>query len=38
MGIRGAKGILWEDMADVVAGKEQKVRFAQILFDRLAAN
>ncbi len=37
-GIRGAKGILWEDVAHVVAGKEQKVRFAQTLFDWLAAN
>ena len=38
MGIRGAKGILWEDMADVVAGKELKVRFARTLFDCLAGN
>ena len=38
MGIRGAKGILWEDRADVVAGKELKVRFARTLFDWLAAH
>ena len=37
-GIRGAKGILWDDVAHVVAGKEQKVRFAQTLFDWLAAS
>jgi len=37
-GIRGAKGILWDDVAHVVAGKEQKVRFARTLFDWLAAN
>ena len=28
-GIPGAKGILWEDVAHVVAGKEQKIRFAR---------
>jgi len=31
-GIPGAQGILWEDVAHVVAGKEQKVRFANTLF------
>ena len=30
--IPGAQGILWEDVAHVVAGKEQKVRFANTLF------
>jgi len=37
-GIPGAKGVLWDDVAHVVAGKEQKIRFAQTLFDWLATN
>jgi 3-oxoadipate enol-lactonase len=36
--IAGARGLLWEDVAHVVAGKEQKIRFANTLFDWLAAN
>ena len=34
-GIPGAKGLLWDDVAHVVAGKEQKIRFANTLFDWL---
>ena len=34
-GIPGAKGILWDDVAHVVAGKEQKIRFADTLFEWL---
>jgi 3-oxoadipate enol-lactonase len=34
-GIPGARGLLWEDVAHVVAGKEQKIRFANTLFDWL---
>ena len=34
--IPGAQGVLWEDVAHVVAGKEQKVRFANALFEWLA--
>jgi len=37
-GIPGAHGLLWEDVAHVVAGREQKIRFANTLFDWLAAN
>ena len=37
-GIPGARGQLWEDLAHVVAGKEQKIRFANTLFEWLAAN
>jgi pimeloyl-ACP methyl ester carboxylesterase len=37
-GIPGARGILWEDVAHVVAGREQKIRFANTLFDWLASN
>jgi 3-oxoadipate enol-lactonase len=37
-GIPGAKGVHWDDVAHVVAGKEQKIRFAKTLFDWLAAN
>jgi pimeloyl-ACP methyl ester carboxylesterase len=37
-GIPGARGLLWEDVAHVVAGKEQKIRFASTLFEWLAAN
>ncbi len=37
-GIPGAKGLLWEDVAHVVAGKEQKIRFANTLFDWLDAH
>ncbi|MCS6946067.1 MAG: alpha/beta hydrolase [Steroidobacteraceae bacterium] len=36
--IPGARGLLWEDVAHVVAGKEQKIRFANTLFDWLASN
>jgi pimeloyl-ACP methyl ester carboxylesterase len=36
--IPGAKGLLWEDVAHVVAGKAQKIRFANTLFEWLAAN
>ena len=37
-GIPGARGIYWEDVAHVVAGKEQKIRFARTLFEWLASN
>jgi pimeloyl-ACP methyl ester carboxylesterase len=37
-GIPGAQGLYWEDVAHVVAGREQKIRFASTLFDWLAAN
>jgi 3-oxoadipate enol-lactonase len=37
-GIPGAKGLLWEDVAHVVAGKEQKIRFARTLFEWLESN
>ena len=37
-GIPGAQGVLWEDVAHVVAGKEQKIRFANTLFDWLGSN
>ena len=37
-GIPGARGLLWDDLAHVVAGKDQKIRFANTLFDWLAAN
>jgi hypothetical protein len=36
--IPGAEGFLWDDVAHVVAGKEQKIRFCQILFDWLERN
>ena len=36
--IPGAKGILCHDVAHVVAGKEQKIRFANTLFDWLKQN
>jgi 3-oxoadipate enol-lactonase len=36
--IPGAQGLLWEDVAHVVAGKEQKIRFANTLFDWLSRN
>jgi pimeloyl-ACP methyl ester carboxylesterase len=36
--IPGAIGETWEDLAHVVAGKEQKIRFANRLFDWLASN
>ena len=36
--IPGAKGLLWEDVAHVVAGKEQKIRFARTLFEWLDAH
>ena len=34
-GIPGAEGVMMEDVAHVVAGKEQKIRFCEILFDFL---
>jgi pimeloyl-ACP methyl ester carboxylesterase len=37
-GIAGARGETWDDLAHVVAGKEQKIRFAKTLFDWLDAN
>jgi hypothetical protein len=37
-GIPGARGLLWEDVAHVVASKEQKIRFPRTLLDWLAAN
>ena len=37
-GIPGARGLLWDDVAHVVAGKDQKIRFAHTLFEWLAAN
>lgn len=36
--IPGAAGLLWEDVAHVIAGKEQKIRFANTLFDWLQRN
>jgi 3-oxoadipate enol-lactonase len=35
-GIPGAVGETWDDLAHVVAGKEQKIRFCNALFDWLA--
>jgi 3-oxoadipate enol-lactonase len=37
-GIRGAQGVLMADVAHVVAGKDQKRRFCEILLPFLAAN
>jgi len=37
-GIKGARGVRWEDVAHVVAGREQKIRFAETLFDWLRSN
>lgn len=37
-GIPGARGEIWDDLAHVVAGKEQKIRFAKLLFNWLATN
>ncbi len=37
-GIGGARGLLWEDVAHVVAGREQKIRFAATLLEWLAEN
>jgi len=37
-GIKGARGVHWEDVAHVVAGREQKIRFAETLFDWLRSN
>jgi 3-oxoadipate enol-lactonase len=34
-GIPGAEGFLMEEIAHVVAGKEQKIRFCEVLFDFL---
>jgi pimeloyl-ACP methyl ester carboxylesterase len=34
--IPGAEGVLFEDVAHVVAGKQQKIRFGQVLFDFLS--
>jgi pimeloyl-ACP methyl ester carboxylesterase len=36
--IPGAIGETWDDLAHVVAGKQQKIRFANRLFDWLASN
>ena len=36
-GIPGAIGETWDDLAHVVAGKEQKIRFARRLFDWLSS-
>jgi pimeloyl-ACP methyl ester carboxylesterase len=36
--IPGARGETWEDLAHIVAGKEQKIRFANMLFDWLASH
>jgi 3-oxoadipate enol-lactonase len=36
MAIPGAQGLVWEDVAHVVAGKEQKIRFAHTLFEWLS--
>ena len=36
--IPGAYGETWDDLAHVVAGKEQKIRFANRLFDWLASH
>ncbi|MGD9599796.1 MAG: alpha/beta fold hydrolase [Steroidobacteraceae bacterium] len=33
--IPGARGLQWDDVAHVVAGKEQKIRFAKTLFEWL---
>ena len=37
-GIPGARGLHWDDVAHVVAGKEQKIRFANTLFEWLQSN
>lgn len=37
-GIPGARGLHWEDAAHVVAGREQKIRFARALFEWLGEN
>ncbi|MFZ9086758.1 MAG: alpha/beta fold hydrolase, partial [Steroidobacteraceae bacterium] len=37
-GIPGAVGETWDDLAHVVAGKEQKIRFCNRLFDWLQAH
>jgi len=34
--IPGARGVTWDDVAHVIAGKEQKIRFCNTLFDWLA--
>ena len=34
-GIPNAEGVMMEDVAHVVAGKEQKIAFCEILFDFL---
>jgi hypothetical protein len=36
--IPGAIGETWDDLAHVVAGKEQKIRFCNRLFDWLDSN
>ncbi|MCC6172478.1 MAG: alpha/beta hydrolase [Gammaproteobacteria bacterium] len=36
--IPGARGETWDDLAHVVAGKEQKIRFANTLFDWLSSH
>lgn len=37
-GIPGARGVLWEDLAHVIAGKDQKVRFDRLLCEFFDAN
>jgi pimeloyl-ACP methyl ester carboxylesterase len=34
-GIPGAQGYMWDEVAHVVAGKEQKIKFCRLLFDFL---
>jgi pimeloyl-ACP methyl ester carboxylesterase len=36
--IPGARGLQWDDVAHVVAGKDQKIRFANTLFDWLGTH
>ncbi len=37
-GIANARGILWDDVAHVVAGREQKIRYCKALFEFLEAH
>jgi hypothetical protein len=37
-GIPNAEGVMMEDVAHVVAGKEQKIAFCEILFEFLDRN
>ena len=36
--IPGARGLLWDDVAHVVAGRDQKIRFGTMLFDWLGTH